>query len=69
MTPEEKAQELFNEYLPLFESYTETIRKLCAKECVIICVNEIVLHCNQYEWEYWDLVKKELNYLTYGDNK
>lgn len=55
MTPKEKAEELVNKFdgVGLHMRYE-------AIACALIAVDEIVLHCNQYEWKYWNEVKQEI---------
>lgn len=65
MTPKEKANDLFKKYLKI-EDDDFQIKHNCgitlyqAKKSALICVDEIVLHCNQYEWDYWNKVKEEI---------
>jgi hypothetical protein len=58
MTPKEKAKELVHKFDGIgLQMRNEAIA------CAIICVDEVVLHCNQYEWQYWEEVKQEINKL------
>ena len=73
MTPNEKARELFvkcntiihkNELDCRFlHTYQNDPRWKAGKQLAILAVDEIVLHCNQYEWEFWQEVKQEIKAL------
>jgi len=58
MTPKEKAEELVNKFdLP------SGLMSIERKQCALIAVDEIILYCNQYEWEYWQEVKQEIELI------
>ena len=75
MTPKEKAEKLFQLYLPFVESGNiEEIKNRC-KQCALIAVDEII---EQYEFDvasdvknrrfmaklnYWDEVRQEIEKL------
>lgn len=72
MTPKEKAEELFQLYLPYVQSsnYIEEIKDKC-KQCALIAVDEII-KSNPYEVsktdmdstiDYWKEVKQEIEKL------
>ena len=75
MTPAEKANKLYNSYLPFVQRWDDfkaiTIKKENAKQCALIAVNEIleekelchVHECYGYEIEYWAEVKQEIQKL------
>jgi hypothetical protein len=74
MTPKEKAEELYNKFL---EHSAEFYEKLHTKECVIICIDEIIKsleittgHCElrkldlqevQMDFDFWNKVKLEID--------
>ena len=64
MTPKEKAKELVNKFLQIYDG-----RVPQAKRCALICADELI---KLYEFEnpnrgfkisYWDEVKQEINKL------
>lgn len=60
MTPKEKAKELTNKYLRI----GMIIRP--AKECALVCVDEILgdkISLSYFEWKYWKKVKKKIKKL------
>ena len=58
MTPKQKAKELVDKFTVVgLQQRNEGI------QCALICVDEIILHCNEYEWLYWNEVKEEINKL------
>jgi hypothetical protein len=61
MTPKEKAEELVNKYLmntPIGFHIDD------AKECALIAVDELILDAyNNYFYNYWQEVKKEIEKL------
>lgn len=58
MTAQEKAKELVGKFGGVgLQQRNEAVA------CALICVNEIILHCNEYEWLYWKEVKKEIELL------
>lgn len=76
MTPEEKAKELFNKFIPHSRDnsgfgYNREMEEKNAKSCVIICVDEIIqelepddLFKNYNERvTYWRDVKEEISKL------
>ena len=67
MTPKEKAEQLFQLYLPFVESLgnIEEIKNRC-KQCALIAVDEIIKDkkmFNQISVEYWEDVKQEIEKL------
>jgi hypothetical protein len=73
MTPKDKAKELFYKFYLVNSESVEletgeydlvfSLDARDAKQCASIAVDEVVLHCNQYEWQYWIQVKQELEKL------
>lgn len=71
MTPEEKAEELFDKYYIVCQEFTEEIQcSIQAKQCTLIAVNEMIKQQQvQFEnmiWscvEYWKEVKQEIEKL------
>ena len=66
MTPKEKAEQLFQLYLPFVESLgnIEEIKNRC-KKCTLIAVDEIlsVVWYVPVDVEYWQEVKQEIEKL------
>ena len=66
MTPKEKAEQLFQLYLPFVESLgnIEEIKNRC-KQCALIAVDEIlsVVWYVPVDVEYWQEVKQEIEKL------
>ena len=66
MTPKEKAEQLFQLYLPFVESLgnIEEIKNRC-KKCALIAVDEIlsVIWYVPVDVEYWQEVKQEIEKL------
>ena len=64
MTPQEKAKELVDKYMPYS---TGNSNNNTAKQAAIICVEEILnepaIEFNEYRKAYWQDVKNELNKL------
>jgi len=71
MTEKEKALELFNTY---FKNITLgflvpnlDVHKESAKSCALLCVDEIIEvikdNCLEYDDNYWENVKKEIELL------
>ena len=62
MTPNEKAVELVNKYLQVYDG-----RVPQAKKCALICIDEILEFGNQQgirePMMYWQSVKQEINKL------
>lgn len=62
MTPKEKAVELVNKYLQVYDG-----RVPQAKKCALICIDEILEFGNQQgirePMMYWEKVKQEINKL------
>jgi len=62
ITPKEKAVELVNKYLQVYDG-----RVPQAKKCALICIDEILEFGNQQDIRepmmYWNSVKQELNKL------
>jgi hypothetical protein len=62
MTPNEKAVELVNKYLQVYDG-----RVPQAKKCALICIDEILEFGNQQgirePMMYWNSVKQEINKL------
>jgi hypothetical protein len=69
MTPKEKAEQLFQLYLPFVDSLgnIEDIKYRC-KKCALIAVDEIIEAlennaANSASWLYYEEVKKEIEKL------
>ena len=64
MTPKEKAKELVDRFFIEVDSYgvTDIVSQAKAKQCVLICVDEIHKVTN-YEINYWEEVKQEIEKL------
>ena len=63
MTPKEKAKELINKYLQVYDG-----RVIQAKQCALLAVDEILeifedTNGCDYRLEYWQEVKQELENL------
>ena len=63
MTPKEKAKELINKYLQVYDG-----RVIQAKQCALLAVDEILeifedTNGCYYRLEYWQEVKQELENL------
>jgi hypothetical protein len=62
MTPKEKAKELVNKYLQVYDG-----RVLQAKRCTLILIDEILQFGNELDIRepmmYWNSVKQEINKL------
>jgi len=62
ITPKEKAVELVNKYLQVYDG-----RVPQAKKCALICIDEILEFGNQQDIRepmmYWNSVKQEINKL------
>jgi len=62
ITPKEKAVELVNKYLQVYDGGVPH-----AKKCALICIDEILEFGNQQDIRepmmYWNSVKQELNKL------
>ena len=56
MTAKEKAYEIWQKMM----NADLLVDSINAKRCALIAVDEVVLHCNQYEWQYWEEVKQEI---------
>lgn len=64
MTPKEKSKELFDKFLPLVEAFSCEGQTENAKQCALICVEQLIndsiiesIH------EYWEEVKQILKEL------
>ena len=63
MTPKEKAEQLFQLYLPFVESgHIEEIKNRC-KQCALIAIDEVIELCESYVAPYYYEVKQELEKL------
>jgi hypothetical protein len=66
MTPKEKAEELFEKYatyVVMWAGDINTTHQNC-KQCALIAVNEILeIIDSNYDYEYWDKVKSEIEKL------
>ena len=60
MTAKEKAKELVNR---LDETLTYLESKSKAKQCALICVDEILEECLDIKESYWQEVKEEIKEL------
>jgi hypothetical protein len=75
MTPKEKAKEFVDRFvIHQNDDYPDSDEDYHAKQCALICVNEIIKeHCHESEhkdplaqdrWiDYWQEVKQEINKL------
>lgn len=68
MTPKEKAKQLYNKMWTFEdENDIESMSRYNAKQCALVCVNEIIEELNTIPFvnqnEYWQEVKKEINKL------
>ena len=65
MTPKEKAEAIMRLCRMAVGTPINKTKSWCysrhAKNCALVVVDEVVLHCNQYEWQYWEEVKQEIN--------
>jgi len=64
MTPKEKAKELVENFycnIDFNECYQGS--KTSAKQCALICVDEILNFYDRVDLEYWQEVKQEINKL------
>ena len=57
MTAKEKAQELIDRFRVGYINFEE------AKQCTLICVDEILEECLDIKESYWQEVKEEINKL------
>lgn len=65
MKPKEKAEELFKtfrSYLGANLMFTEDADE-DAKQCALIAVDEIMIHCYQVMKPFWEEVKQEIEKL------
>jgi hypothetical protein len=58
MIPKEKAKELVNKFLQIYDG-----RVPQAKQCALICVYEILEFHDRIDVKYWKEVKQEINNL------
>ena len=61
MTPKEKAKELVNKFLQIYDG-----RVPQAKQCTLICVDEMLEELGEelkLSYNYWQEVKQEINKL------
>jgi hypothetical protein len=58
MTHKEKAKELVNKFLQIYDG-----RVPQAKQCTLICVDEILEFHDRIDVKYWNEVKQEINKL------
>ena len=76
MTPEEKAKELVERFMPIcyvpwMGGDNEATQEYAAKEAATICVDELIKHthsCDIFElydhsYEYWEQVKQSIQAL------
>ena len=74
MKAKEKAEELVLKYLRIDNNTQEWFNTYIAKQCALICVDEIIKECYRWtgqgngQWEngrleYWERVKYEINKL------
>jgi hypothetical protein len=63
MTPKEKAEELVDKFVQYTPADSE-FEYPYAKKCALIAVNEILeIIFSDYDWQYWNEVKQELEKL------
>jgi hypothetical protein len=63
MTPKEKAEELVDKFLQYTPADSE-FEYPYAKQCALIAVEQILeIIFSDYDWQYWDEVKQELEKL------
>ena len=68
MTPEEKAKELYDKYLPLVQRWDDynavSIKKENAKQSALICCNEVLGYMGADRgYEFWNQVKQQIEKL------
>jgi hypothetical protein len=73
MTPKEKAEKLFYDYLIYFPEFRNDLEydynEESAKSCALIAVDELIIEENRYNngsfypSRYWQLVKQEIEKL------
>ncbi len=62
MTPKEKAEELFEKFNNPDTTHHPYVHN--AQQCALIAVNEILeIIFSDYDWQYWNEVKQELEKL------
>lgn len=65
----EKSVELFNKFIRHSKGQTDEARKIHAKQCALIAVEEILKTTPMYtgnlnpKWKYWGEVKQEIEKL------
>lgn len=80
ISPKEKAKQLIKSYynnIPLEVSYSKSKMTEHAKQCALICVDEILEIANlmdggfsfEKEIKYWKQVKEEIKIYKYDENK
>jgi hypothetical protein len=63
MAPKEKAEELVDKFLQYTPADSE-FEYPYAKQCALIAVEQILeIIFSDYDWQYWDEVKQELEKL------
>ena len=63
MTPKEKAEELVDKFLQYTPADSE-LEYPYAKQCALIAVEQILeIIFSDYDWQYWNEVKQELEKL------
>jgi hypothetical protein len=66
MTPKEKAEELINKFIhsESQDGYNDVRDIYAAIRCALIAVEQILeIIFSDYDWEYWNQVKQELEKL------
>ncbi len=69
MTPKAKAEELISKFIYPQRAFNELSKMKVAKECALICVDELIKDCTVYNpsptprFDYWQEVKSEIKAL------
>lgn len=60
MTPQQKAVELIEMFLPLVESFSEQQQLENAKKCALITSIQVYRYCEEHKDEFWEQVREEI---------